>query len=344
MNKHIIIILILSIIAGMSLYLCFFKQNKNLIFTKNKEDASATVDQPMTGTTLVTMNGKVIITTDSLQEEKKKLFKANPQFEKLGAYMDLDRKLLQGLTSQAVMDNYIENTGTKNSDAYQRDLQAAYKDVERMINTKYFSQAFPGTVSEADMRNFYEANKDLAPDLIIARGGIKATEVLFDQEAPAKAFADKVKAKNGDVNAAAKEANIDASKIKDLKLVHEQSIAIDQEIKDALKKMTRFPDTTVIKLGGNQYAVIVGTAKEETQYRPFEQIKDDLRAYLEKEKQTQAIEMAIETLKKDPDYNIVVDDSHFGPEKELPQMPFAGGDFEPELGEAEDELMLPQPA
>lgn len=282
---------------------------------KNVADTSID-DIPLKGKPLVTMNGKTIITNESLQSEKEKIFKANPQLEKISAYMDIDRSLLYGLTNYSIMDQYIKESGIKNSAAYKADLEDAYKDVVRMINTKYFSQKYPSSVSEAQVKKFYEENKDASANFIISKGGVHASELTFDQEAKANDFAQKVRAKNGNIIAVAQENGIDGSKVKDLKLVHDQSIAIDAAIKNAVISMTQFPTVIVVKTADNKYSVVVGTGKEETKYRPYEQIKTQLKEYLEKEQQGKAIEDAINELKKT--YNVVIDESFFGPEKEEP--------------------------
>jgi hypothetical protein len=316
MKNNMLFIVLLVVCLAVAGY---FYNKRITVFNNQSSQITAEAneilaEENLTGKSLVTMNGKVIITVDSLQSEKEKIFKANPQLEKLSAYMDIDRSLLHGLTSQAVMDQYIQESGIKSTDNYKTELEAAYKDVLRMINTKYFSQKYPSNVSEADVKKFYEENKDLSPNFIITKGGVRATELLFDQEAQANAFAQKVKAKGGNVLAVAQESGIDESKIKDLRLVHDQSVGIDQAIKDAIIGMTQFPMATVIKTTENKYAVIVGTGKEETKYRPYDQIKTQLKEYLDKEKQAEAIEKAIEELKKT--YNVSVDESFFGSEKE----------------------------
>jgi hypothetical protein len=316
MKNNMLFIVLLVVCLAVAGY---FYNKKITVFSNQSSQLTTEADEmlaeeTLTGKSLVTMNGKVIITVNSLQSEKEKIFKANPQLEKLSAYMDIDRSLLHGLTSQAIMDQYIQESGIKSTDSYKTELEAAYKDVLRMINTKYFSQKYPSNVSEADVKKFYEENKDLSPNFIITKGGIRTTEVLFDQEAQANAFAQKVKAKDGNVLASAQENGIDESKIKDLHLVHDQSVAIDQSVKNAVLSMMQFPTVTVVKTAENKYAVVVGTGKEETKYRPYDQIKTQLKEYLDKEKQAEAIEKAIEELKKT--YNVVVDESFFGSEKE----------------------------
>lgn len=339
MKNSMVLFIILAIFVGITGYLYYkkampFGANKT---EQNSVDTSSNT-QALTGKPLVTMNGNVIITVDSLQAEKEKIFKANPQIEKISAYMDIDRSLLNGLANYAVIDEYIKNSGVKNTDSYKEDLKDAYNDVIRMINTKYFSQKYPSTVSESDVKKFYEENKDLSSNFIISKGGIRGTEVSFDQEAKANEFAQKVRTKNGNVVTVAQENGIEETKIKDLGLVHDQSIAIDPQIKKTILAMTQFPTITVIKIADTKYSVVVGTGKEETKYRPYDQIKAQLKEYLEKEKQGKAIDEAINELKKT--YNVVIDESFFGPAKEEGSTDL--GDLSDM--EMEDELELPENA
>lgn len=337
MKNSVMLLIILTILVGFAGYM-YHKKSMPLEYGNNQKgsiDTSAAIKN-LTGKALVTMDGKVIITVDSLETEKQKIFKANPQIEKISAYMNINQSLLYGLTNYAVIDKYIEESGIKNTDNYKADIQDAYNDVVRMINTKYFSQKYPSTVSESDVKKFYEENKDLSSNFIISKGGIKATEVSFDQETKANEFAQKVRAKNGSVVTVAQENNIEESKVKDLGLVHDQSIAIDTAVKKAILQMTQFPTVMVVKTADNKFSVVVSTGKEETKYRPYEQIKTQLKEYLEKEKQGKAIDDAINELKKT--YNVIIDESFFGPAKEEGNTDL--GDFADM--EMEDELESPE--
>ncbi|RTL06073.1 peptidyl-prolyl cis-trans isomerase [Candidatus Dependentiae bacterium] len=315
MKNSVVLLIILTILLGVAGYM-YHKKGMPLGYDSKQNSAidAGTATKNLTGKPLVTMDGKVIITVDSLETEKQKIFKANPQIEKISAYMNINQSLLYGLTNYAVIDKYIEESGIKNTDNYKTDLQDSYNDVVRMINTKYFSQKYPSTVTESDVKKFYEENKDLSANFIIAKGGIKAIEVSFDQEAKANEFAQKVRAKNGNVTTVAQENGIEESKIKDLGLVHDQSIAIDAAVKKAILQITQFPTVVVVKTTDNKFSVVVTNGKEETKYRPYEQVKAQLKEYLEKEKQGKAIDDAINELKKT--YNVVIDESFFGPVKE----------------------------
>lgn len=259
----------------------------------------------LVGTPLVVMEGKTIITVPSFQEEKEKIFKMNPEWEQYKAFMDLDETIVLAMSNHAMMEKELEQTGVKNSQEYRDDLESGYKEVERMINTKYFTQKFSVNVTDTETKNFYEENKDSLPDAVVSYGGVKAMELVFDQASEANMFAEKVKADNGNIIDVAQKEGIAENKIKDLKMVHKQSMSIDNLVKDAILGMKTFPSVLVVKNSDNKYAVIVGTGKEEARYRPYDQIKSHIKAYLQKQKQAEEIEKALEALKKK--YSVVID-------------------------------------
>src|SRR5438105_12792693 len=144
MNKALIVIVLIVLFGVIGFF--FIKNRQGMsqerVVTTEKLalTSSAAAEKPqqisVAGTPLVTQNGMTLISVESLQTEKAKLFEANPQLKKLSAYMgekELDRNLLQGLTSQLVMEQYIKQNKIDQSTAYKTDLQSALKVVERMI-------------------------------------------------------------------------------------------------------------------------------------------------------------------------------------------------------------------
>src|SRR5579871_867037 len=102
------------------------KTSTNAITT---ETANVRENAPMTGDILVTIKGVPAITTDSLDKEKEKLFKANPQIKQAIAFMDpqeLDRNILEGLISQKLIDEYISANKIDATNEYQAALQDLY--------------------------------------------------------------------------------------------------------------------------------------------------------------------------------------------------------------------------
>lgn len=253
----------------------------------------------LTGEVLVTMNGKPVVTVDSLEIEKEKLFEANPQIKQMMAFMDpaqLDKSLVEGLTNQAIIDQYISDQGIDKTAEYQKELKEGFKAVERMVNTKIFTQNFNVKVTDAEVRTFYNENKDLMPDLALSRGGVKATGIQFDNEADARAFAAEITA--GKTLQQAAEAQGKSDSIRDFMTVNEQSTGLDASLKAKILGMSQVPSVEVVALNDKTVWVVHASGKEETQYRPFEQVKAGLKDYLEKESRAKMFDTEMEKLKK----------------------------------------------
>ena len=274
------------------------------------ETTSARESAPMTGEVLVTMRGVPAITTDSLEKEKEKLFKANPQLKQAIAFMDpkeLDRNILEGLVNQKIVDEYIISNGINKKDAYQAELKDLCESMERMLNSKYFSERNAVAVSEADIRNFYETNKD--KNLRISQGGIAATGIEFADGAAARAFAARVKSSPGGFKKVAQDDGL-TEKIKDFKLVNNQSVGIDEQLRDKIAAIKTVPSIEIFEVNG-MYWVINATAKEDPKYLPYEQIRDRIKEQLEQQKRVEAFTKDIENLKGE--YAVEINEDYFKP-------------------------------
>jgi hypothetical protein len=285
-----------------------FKGGSNQVVTEN---VSTRKSEPMTGEVLVTMRGVPAITTDTLAQEKEKLLKANPQLRQAVAFMDsreVDRNLLDGLVHQKVVDEYIESNGINKIAAYQAELKDLYESMERMLNSKYFSERNPVSVSESEIRAFYDANKDKS--LRISQGGIAATGIEFADEVAARAFAAKAKASQGGFKKAAQDEGLNA-KIKDFKLVNNQSIGIDEQLRDKIASITTVPSVDVFEVNG-MFWVVNATAKEDPKYVQYDQIRDRIKEQLEQQKRVETFTKDVDDLKKQ--YDVKINEDYFKPE------------------------------
>lgn len=265
---------------------------------------------PVSGEVLVTINNVPVVTKDMLEEEKEKLFKANPQFKAMLSFMpveQLDRNIAEGLMSQEVINYYVHDNGVDAQADYKAELADGIKKIEHMINAKYFTQSFPVTVSDSDITKFYEENKNVMQDIIISRGGVRAMGILFSNEQDANDFVSRIA---GDLQSAARQAGL-ADKIKDFKMVNEQSFDVEPAVREKLLAVKRFPAVEVITTNDKNVWVVEATSKEEAKYRPLdERMRLGLRQYLEKEKKAEAFEKELEKLKAK--YNVVFNEAYFG--------------------------------
>lgn len=297
----------------------WFSQSKTASSAQAASVEMATVQeslQPMTGEVLVSLQGKPIVTTDSLEAEKNRVFELNPKLKMMNAFMDenqIKRSLAEGITSQAIISHYIEANKIYDNPQYKAEMQEGMKAIKRMIEAKYFAEDLVPSVSEAEIKEFYDAHKSAADGLLVSPGGVTAMGLQFNNEADAKAFAEKVKANKNAFQETAVQAGL-ADKIKDFKLIHERSYDIDAPIKEKVLTQKTFPFIDVIKVSPSLVWVVNATSKEDPKYRPLdERISMEIKSRIEKEKREKLFEEKINALKKE--YNVVMNDAFFKEEQ-----------------------------
>lgn len=270
---------------------------------------SSADSQPMTGEVLVTLKGKPAITTDSLAAEKEKFLKANPQIKAALGFMDpkaFDRNLLEGLIGQRIADEFVIDNGINKTAQYQAELRDLCESMERMLNAKFFSEKTTATVSDSEVKSFYDLNKDKLRGVIVSAGGVEAAGIEFDDAAQARAFM--ARAKNAqDFRKTAQTDNMTA-KIKDFKLINNQSVGLDEVLRDKIAAIKTVPTVELIEANG-KYWVVAATAKEEPKYRPYNEIRDALKQELEKNKRVELFEKEIDKLRKE--YGVTVNEEYF---------------------------------
>ncbi len=264
----------------------------------SKPGAMGQKDGDSSGAVLVTINGKALITKGMLDAEKKKLLDANPQLQAMIALMDekqLDRNLMEGLTSREIIRKHVKDNGIDRSEKYQNDYNLVLGQVKDALNTRYFMESLSVDVADNEIEQFYAENKDAMPNLLVSRGGVQAAGVSFSSEQAAKDFAAKVKAGKNNITKVAKDAGV-AGKLKDFNVVNDQSVGIDNELKAKITAMKSFPRTETFKVG-KEYWVVAAAKKEDSQYRPLEQVKAEIRQALEKDKTMKRFEEEVARLK-----------------------------------------------
>lgn len=285
LNKHFVIALLMAPVVVLS------------GCGSSKEKAAAS-ESANAGAAVVTFGGKPVITVESLEADFNTLLDENPQLRQVLALMpDAKMNFLRGMTSQAVVDHYVDAKGYSDTQEYKDKLNEKMRNVKRMLNIEYFGQDFPAVVSEADMKKVYEENKD---KLVISHGGVKAVGVSFTSEAKAKDFLKKVEPKSADLM---KLAQAEGAEARDFKIVNAQSVGINPAVRDAIVAIKNVPSAIMVK-AGNDFWVVKATAKEAAQYHPYEQVKGEIEQKLKNEAQMKRFEEEIERLKKD--YDVVI--------------------------------------
>lgn len=280
----------------------------------NRQVASSSMDQGIMSDgsqVVVSMDGQPLITQERLIKEKNDVVESNPQLKAMLAMMDekqLERNLAEGLANQKIVERFIEENNIHATNEYQEELERTIRSIRHMLNVKYFSQQFPVAVNESDAKLFYDKNKDSMPQLLLSRGGIEAKGLSFQKLEDAKKFL--TQANQAGFDKAAQTAAA-ADRVKDFRLVNKQSLGIDAELRDDILDIAQAPATKLFSLKDGTHWVVFADKKEDAQYRPFEQVKDDLRQYLEKEKRVERFDQEISRLKQE--YRVMINEDYFSP-------------------------------
>lgn len=268
-----------------------------------------------TSTVIVTIDGNPVITERRLNEVIDELVEAQPQYKVMLQMMDrkqLEQNIVDGLVKQEIIDHYVKVNNLEDSSDYQAKMDRVIKMAKQMVNAEQFTKNIKVTISDREVQDFYDKNKDVMPQLLLSRGGVNAVGVEFDKEADAQTFLNKAKTEfGGDLKKAADNAG-KADRFKDFKLINQQSVAIDPVLRAKIITYTKFPTTELVKVSKDKFWVVKATDKEAAKYRPLEQIREDLKAFLEKEKLQERINEEIDKLQSK--YNVTINQDYFKPE------------------------------
>lgn len=272
---------------------------------KETAEQAGKVHEAISGDTVIaTMGGKSVLTVKEFEERFEQLLQAQPQLRAMLQYMpDLKIDVAKSLVSQSVISEWVKQNNIDSQDKYKQDLAQAEVQAKNIVNVKYFRDACVKPVTESDVKSYYNEHKDEHPELLLSRGGVPATGVSFEKEADAKAFLAKVTGKNADDLKKIAEADKIGSKVRNFGFVNAQSLGMDAALRDkviALKKA----GIELIKINDKSFWVVHVGAKQETKYRPFEEVKAGLEKFLASRKMEEAMEQKLDELKGKYDVKI----------------------------------------
>lgn len=250
---------------------------------------------------LLSINGKPAVTVGEFEDYKAKILEIQPQYKQMMAMMPeaekvkIDQNLYENLVNQKVLQAWVEKNGIDGSPEYQKDLALIVDFAKQNLSVKHFQEKHPVTVTEADLKDFYEENKGKMPGLSQSLGGVYAKGVKFESKEKANEFL--AKAKNSSFDKAAKVANL---KVEEFKDVNNRSFNLDMQVRKTLLAMDKFPSTQVVETGKTAW-VVTGIEKSEPVYVAFDEVKDGLENMIKQQKQTEIIQAELDKLKKEYD-------------------------------------------
>jgi len=327
MQKQQYSLLVIALASLVMLPQCEWLESK-----KSAEPAGATGVETQASTAAVTaartpagagkgVDGEVLITmydakvpkatANDFKEYIDEFLEAQPQYKQVFEMMPgAEEQIFDGLKNELVLAEWVEKNGISKKPEYLKDEEKIKKFGRRSLNVKYFQEAYPVKVTDADVRTYYDENKSSIPQLMLAAGGVTAQGVMFEDKAAAQTFYDKVKDTKTNFEAVAKESNLS---VKDFGEVNNQSFNVDGVIRKKLLDFKKFPSVELVEINEKSFAVIKATGKKEPQYVPFEDVKSGIENMLKQQKIAEALNKELDKLAQE--YKVVVNKDFFDRKK-----------------------------
>lgn len=264
---------------------------------------------------VVKIGEDVVVSGEEFKDEFNQLLEEKPQIKSMLPMMpNLEKDFARGLGNQEVVSRFIEDKKIDQKPEYLARKAKMEKAITQILNAEFFAQAFESSkLSDADVKKFYEDNKDSMQGIMISRGGINTLGVSFEKKAEADAFLQKAKAAGRGLNLErlAKESGL-GSKVRDFKLVHDQSFGVDPVLRTKILALKNVPAVDFVAVNDKSFWVIQATSKEATKYRPFEEIKEDIKNIAEQTEKGKQLQQELEKLTKT--YGLELNETFFSKE------------------------------
>ncbi len=272
---------------------------------------------------LLTIGGKPAITENQFSAYYDQFIASNPRLQGMIQFLpNAKQEIFKGMANEEIVMHWAEQNNVAATAEYQKELDQAVKMIKRGLAAKSFEQTVVGKVSvtEAEMKDYYEKHKN--PELVTAPGGIKAFGVEFDTKAQAQAFIAKVTPANFK-----SVADSEKHKVREFAPINEHSFDIDKNVKDKISAVKTFPSVMLVEASDKKCWVVDAVSKEETKYRSFDEVREGLKAVIEREKMAKVWTDKIDELKKQ--YDVSEDAAYFEKAAQVPagQMPISQEDL-----------------
>lgn len=260
---------------------------------KKSQDEMPAIAADDTSVVLLKLNGVPKITVNKLEENLNELAEMDQQIKMMLMFNPEETRaqVFQQQKRMAVIEEWASSNGIKNEADYKQKKAKIMEHIDKQLAFEQFLNHHKVEISEADLLDYYNQNKDQDYRILLAPAGIKSQAVEFSSKDSANKFLHKLKQSGVDhINKLAKEQKLF---VRDLGNVNENSYA-DQAVKDAILNVSKLPSMLVVaNKDQDKFWVVVAQSKETAQYHEFEKIKDDLRQMLMSKKIGEMLEAKV---------------------------------------------------
>lgn len=249
-----------------------------------------------TGQTLAEVNGSIITTADF----KKEVDNLPPYLKPMAETPEGKKELVDTMIIREIMLQQAQKDGLDKSPEVADKLEELKKRVivEAYLKKKVEAEA---KITDADLQKFYDQNKDKFK----TGDQIRASHILVKTDKEAQDILAQLK-KGGNFEELAKKYSIDSAGAKggDLGWFGKGSMIPEFEKVAFSMKEGEVSGVVKTKFG---YHIIKLTGKRPAGLRPFDEVKDQIKAALMPEKQQAVFQKVKEDLKKSAKYSIKED-------------------------------------
>ena len=254
---------------------------------------------------LLAIDGKPVLTIDEYEEQLQEAAASSPQLEmmlQMSPNVEYDF-IFNQLKMAKLMNHWAHATGVTQTEEFKKDRARIQEMIDTQLCVQYYEKAHPIVITDADIKSFYDAQKDTLPGLLVAPGGVKAEAVKFDTQDAAQSFYDEVKNVQGDFDAVAKSQKLSINNF-----VINETTFHGKPLKDFALQVTSFPALNMIK-SDDAYWVVKAVEKVASKYQDFEKVKEGLRNYVQQQRKDESMKEA--AAKFEADYKTVENKEYF---------------------------------
>ncbi len=294
----------LALISILGLAGCM-SSSKNEQSTQSELEDQALNNNTMNQEVLLTIDGKPVLTVNEYEEQLQEAAQASPQLEmmlQMSPNVEYDF-IFNQLKMAKLMNYWAHSTGLTETEEFKKDRARIQEMLDTQLCVQYYEKAHPIVVTDADIKAFYDQEKDTLPGLLVAPGGVKTEAVKFDTQEAAQVFYDTVKSVQGDLDAIAKDQKLSVSNF-----VINETTFHGKPLKDFVLQLTSFPALNMIK-SDDAYWVVKAVERVAPKYQDFEKVKEGLRNYVQQQRKDESMKAA--TAQFEADYKTVENKEYF---------------------------------